>query len=182
MNDPISLKQMLNGYVRVWNEVGDFVEAHNLVVYTGGDIIAALLAGQPEYRISHMYFAYENTAGAPAITITPVRNDTAATYAALIAPQDYLRAPIIEPPQITAADVNHNGNRVTFNSIANAATGENGTSYGAAFSSKVWNVGLVAAPTGATAGDVLYASFTLPTEIPAAGSGQVSATWATEAD
>lgn len=181
MNSTLNLKKLLTGYVRVWNELGQSVEANNLVVYTGGDVIAQLLAGNSEYRISHMYFAYENTAGAPTAP-APTRSSTTTFYSGLIAPQDYLRAATLQPPTITAADANHNGNRATFTAIANSVAGENGTPYGAANNSKVWNVGLVAAPTGAVAGDVLYASFTLPTEIPAAGSGQISATWATEAD
>jgi len=181
MNDSLSLDKLLTGYVKVWNEAGDVVYGTNLVVYTGGDIIAQLLAGNNEYRISHMYFGYENTAGAPSFA-APARTDTAAFFSGLVAPQDYLRAPTLEPTILTAADANHNYNRATFTSIAVSSVGENGTPFSAGNNSKVATLGLVAAPTGLTAGDVLYARYNLGTALPAAGSGQVSATWATEAD
>lgn len=182
MSDKLSLKQFLTGRVVVWNTIGDVVRATNLVVYTGGDIIAQLLAGNAEYRISHMYFGFENTSGTP-VFAPPDRSDTAASaFHSLASPQDYLRAPILLPSQIVAADANHNGNRVTFVAVSNATVGENGLDFGAANDSQVASLGLVAAPTGATAGDVLYARVNLPTPLPAAGSGQVSASWSTEAD
>lgn len=181
MSDKLSLKQFLRGYVTVWNTDGGIVRARNLVVYTGGDIIAALLAGKGEYQISHMYFGFENTAGSPSFA-APARGDTTTFFSSLSSPQDYLRAPILLPTQIDAADANHDGNRATFVAVSNATSGENGLDFGAAHDSQVATLGLVAAPTGSVAGDVLYARVNLPTPLPAAGSGQVSASWATEAD
>jgi hypothetical protein len=171
----------LRGYVEVRNERGDVVRAKNLVVYTGGDIIAKLLGGSPEYRISHIYFAYENTAGAP-VPPVPARTDTAAIFHSLAAPFDYLRAPVLVPPAFSASDVNHNYNQAAFTAIASAVSGMHGVPFGAINNSKVYALGLVAAPTGAAAGDILYAHFALPAALPAAGSGQISATWMTEAD
>ena len=182
MLDRTLLTNLLRGYVRVTNEAGDTVEAHNLVTYNGGDIIAQLLAGNDEYRISHMYFAFENTAGSPA-PAAAARTDTAATnYHALSSPEDFLRAPVINPPTLAAADANHLYNQATFVAVATDTVGVNGVAFGAASNSKVYAVGLVAAPTGIYTGDLLYANFILPTALAAAGSGQVSATWATEAD
>lgn len=181
MTEQLDLKKMLTGYVRVWNEAGDVVEGRNLVVYTGGDIIAQVLAGNAEYRISHMYFGFENTAGAP-VFAAPARSDTVAFFSGLVAPQDYLRADILQPVLLDASDGNHNSNRATFNAISVASVGENGTPFGSASNSKVATLGLVAAPTGDVSGDVLYARYNLATALPAAGGGQVSATWATEAD
>jgi len=181
MNDRLNLSAMLSGYVRVWNDAGDVVEGKNLVVYTGGDIIAQLLAGNCEYRISHFYFGYENTVGAP-VAPAAARTDTVSYFSSMAPPQDYLRAAILEPPVLSASDVNHNSNVATFNSVATATIGENGLAFGPANDSKVFTVGMVAAPTGAVGGDVLYARYVLPVPLPAAGSGQVSATWATEAN
>ena len=178
MLDPIPT---LRGYVEVRNEAGLVIRSKNLVVYTGGDIIAKLLGGSPEYRISHIYFAYENTAGVP-VPPVPARTDTAAYFHTLAAPFDYLRAPVLVPPVYSASDANHNFNQAAFTAIVSAVTGENGLAFGSASNSKVYSLGLVAAPTGATAGDMLYAHFALPAALPAAGSGQVSATWMTEAD
>ena len=181
MSDIIDLKKFLRGFVRVTNEAGLSVEAHNLVVYTGGDILAQLLAGNPQFRISHIYFGFENTAGVPTFA-APARSDTADFFAALSAPQDYLRAAVLAPVLLEAADGNHNYNRATFTAIAASAVGVNGVSFGAGFNSQVATLGLVAAPTGVVGGDVLYARVNLATPLPAAGSGQVTATWATEAN
>jgi hypothetical protein len=180
MLDKLMIHNFLKGYVRVWNEAGMVVESHNLVVYHGGDIIAQLLAGNPEYRISHMYFAYENTVGVPAPP-AEARTDTVAYFDGLVAPEDYIRTPILEPPQLVAGDVDHNFNRVTFVAVASAIAGEHGVPFGAASNSQVSNIGLVAAPTGIVTGDILYARYVLPVALPAVGSGQISATWATEA-
>ena len=172
----------LRGRVRVQNEAGQTVESQNLVVYNGGDIIAQLLAGNPEYRISHICFAYENTVGVPAPAAAD-RTDTAASvFHSLVPPFDFLRAAVLQPPTLAAADGNHLFNLATFVAIAADAVGVLGLPFGAANDSKIYAVGLVAAPTGVYTDDLLYAHFILPTPLPAAGSGQVSAAWATEAD
>jgi hypothetical protein len=171
----------LRGWVRLQNEAGLVVESHNLVVYTGGDIIAGALAGLTGYYINYMYFGYENTAGVPAPPAA-ARTDTVATFVAYTAPKDYLRTPTLVPPVISTSDVNHNGNVVTFSAIATATVGVNGLAFNAGVNSKVFDVGLVCSPTGLIASDILYAHFILPTALPAVGGGQVSATWATEAD
>ncbi len=182
MKSRVDLKKLLRGYVRLENEAGEVVEGRNLVVYTGGDIIAQLLTGNLDYQITHMYFGYENTLGVPSKPAAS-RTDTAASiFHALVAPDDFLRAPILQPVTLEAADVNHSFNRATFNAVANGSAGVLGLDYGAAFNSKVWGVALVASPGVDYTGDWMYAYYVLPTALPAAGTGQVSATWATEAD
>ncbi len=171
----------LRGWVRVQNEHGQFVESHNLVVYSGADIIAALLGGLSTYAISHMYFGYENTAGTPAPPAA-ARTDNAATFAAYTTPKDYLRAPILQPPVFSSSGSDYDANVVTFSSIATATVGINGIPFAAGSNSKVFDVGLVASPTGLIASDILFAHFILPTALPAVGGGQVSATWAVEAE
>lgn len=170
------------GYVRVRNAAGQCAEAKNLVVYNGGDILAQLLAGNAQYRISHMYFGFENTAGSP--TPSPAaRTDTAdSAFHSMAAPQDFVIADALQPAVLEAADANHLFNRVLFHAIANALAGVNGVPFSAANDSKVFSVGLVASPTGAYLDDLLYAHFILPTALPVVGSGQISASWATEAD
>jgi len=172
----------LRGRVRVANEDGFAYESSNLVVYGGGDVLASLLAGYTAYKISHMLFAYHNTAGT-ADTVVPARTDTVASaFTALASPKDYIRASVLSPAQITASSGLYSGNQATFVAIANAATGIHGVSFNAASNSKVNALGIVAAPTGLAAGDVLYAYFGLSTAVPVVGSGQVTATWTLEAD
>ncbi len=173
----------LRGRVRVTNADGFTYESSNLVVYGGGDIIARLLAGYTEYRISHMLFAYHNTAGT-ADSVVPARTDTVANkFTALNGTtKDYIRASVLSPAQMSASGVNYSSNQATFVAIANAVTGVKGLAFGAGSNSKVNAIGIVAAPTGAAAGDVLYAHFGLSTAVPAVGSNQVTATWTLEAD
>lgn len=171
--------ERLHGRVRISNGV-DVCDTDNLVVYGAGDILMALLAGKPEYKISHLYVVYHNTTGTPtALAVT--RSDTAATLRGVVSPMDCLRVPIYAPAALTAGDVNHAGNRATFVAVANATTGVNGVAFGPANNSKVVNIGLVAAPTGAAAGDILYAHYVLPTPLAVVGSGQISVSWLQEA-
>jgi hypothetical protein len=128
-----------------------------------------------------MYFGYENTLLVPAPPAA-ARTDTAALFAAYAAPKDYLRAPIMQPPIISSSGINYLGNVATFSSIATAVVGVNGLPFTAGSDSKVFDLGLVASPTGLVASDILFAHFILPTALPAVGGGQVSATWAVEAD
>jgi len=178
MRDKASLRR---GYVRLTNEAGQTVEARNLVVYTGGDILAKLLAGDMDYQIGCMYFGFENTLLVP-VPIVPARADTAALFHAFVAPRDFIRAPVLSPPAFSASDANHNFNQATFVAVTTASVGELGVPFGSANNSQVFHLGLLATPTTVYTDDVLYAEFSLPTPLPAVGSGQISATWMQEAD
>lgn len=153
--------------------------------YTAGDIIAALLSGDQTYRLSHMYVVFENTAGA-GTPLVPARADvagTGGTFLSLAGNYDFIRIPVLPTAVISAVDGNHNGNRATFTGVGTAAVGEaQGLTFSAAANSKVVNIAIVAAPTGAVAGDVLYSHSDLATPLPVAGSGQAGATYAVEID
>lgn len=171
----------LRGHVRVSNENGEYRDSHNIIVYTGGDIITQLLGSQSQYRISGVYFAFQN--GGTPVAPSPSRLITASTFRALTAPQDFIKAPVLIPPTFTASDVNHTANQATFVSIASATVGSlNALPFGSGSGSQVFMLGLIASPTGAIPGDFLYAYFGLPSPLPAAGSGQISASWMVEAD
>lgn len=170
-----------HGHVRVWNEAGNSTEADNLIVYSGGDIVAQLLGGLIAYRLSVMYFAFENTTGTPS-ALVPSRADTNVTFRLLYTPQDFIRASITEPVQFAASGGDYTANIATFLAISNAAIGEGGVNFGAAYNSQVMNLALLAVPTGSINDDVLFSHFALPTPIPAAGSGQIFAAWSIQAD
>lgn len=174
-------KNLLHGHVRVWNELGQTVESDNLVVYNGGDILIKLLAGDATYKVGYIYFIYENTVGVP-VPMVPARTDTASMFHALVAPRDFVRAGVINPPVFSASDGDHLYNQATFLAIASATVGVLGVPFGVASNSKVFGLAMVAAPTGVYTGDLLYAHYSLPTPIAAAGSGQISASWMAEAD
>ncbi len=175
LSDTLSFDQ-LAGYVRATNEHGETVEGKNIVVYNGGDIIMKCLAGNPTYRLSIMYFAYENTAGTPTPP-TPARTDTVAYFTGLVAPKDYIVANIILPVTLAAADGNHLYNKGTFVAISNGVVGEHGVAFTPGANSKVVSIGLVARPTGLIGGDVLYAHYALGTALNVVGTGQITVAW-----
>lgn len=168
----------LYGRVRVTNADGFESYGRNTVVYTGADIVAKLLGGNTSYAISHFYFEYQNTAGTPAPQANG-RGLTAATVRSyLTSDKDLIRAQISGTPSPSASSASYNYNQCTFTAVSNATTGLlNGLAFTAAANSKVMAVCMVAAPTGAVAGDVLYARYVLGTAVPVVGGGQVASTW-----
>lgn len=151
--------------------------------YTAGDIIAALLSGDLTHKISHVYFIYENNVAPTALT--PARGDTAGTggtFLSLAGNYDFIRVPVLATPAIAAVDGNHNGNRVTFTAVGTGVGEAQGLAFSAAANSHVVNVALVAAPTGAVGGDILYSHTDLAIPLAVVASGQVSITYSAEID
>jgi hypothetical protein len=183
MRDTFEIPERLTGRVLVRNDAGAEADGHNDVVYTGGDVIAQLLAGKSNYRISHVYFEYENTAGTPSAGAV-ARTDRAADIHGYTAPRDIIRAALIAEPLIEAADGDHDGNQVTFHALTTSSTGLlNSLPFSAGSDSKIFAVCLVAAPAGSNhLQDVLYARFVLSTAVPVTGGGQASCTWITKAN
>ncbi len=176
----LDLSQMYHGKVRCWNDAGVEVFGHNDVVYQGGDVLAHLAAGDSQYRISHMYFEYENTAGS--VTAGSVsRADTAASRQGVSAPYDLIRAPLVAVPLLAAADGNHLANQATFYALTTASVGAiSGLPFTAGANSKVYAMCLVAAPGGSDRlQDQLYARWILSSAVPVSGSGLISGSWIT---
>lgn len=171
----LDLSNSCVGRVVVSNGV-DTVTAYNAVVYQGGDILAALAGGQSQYKFSYLYFEYENTSGSPSAG-SVARTDTAATRQGVTTPYDLVRAPFVSNPVYNTTDGNHAANQTTFFAITSATTGLNGLPFTSGANSKIYAVCLVASPTGAASGDMLYARALLGTPLPVAGSGQVSGSY-----
>lgn len=174
----LDLPDIYRGFIRCSNDAGLVVVSHNDVVYQGGDILAKLAAGNSNYKISHMYFEYQNTAGS--VTAGTVsRADTAASRQGVSSPYDLIRAPLVAVPNLTAADGNHAFNQATFYALTTATTGLlHGLSFSAGANSKIYAMCLVAAPGGSDQlQDLLYARAILSSPLPVSGSGQVSGAW-----
>jgi len=181
MRDALNLKTMVRGSVRLQSGIYA-VAGWNLVTYQGGDILAALLSGDQRFKISHMYFEFENVDGVPGAAAA-ARTDTGASVRSLATPRDLVRAPLVATPLKSAADANHAGNRVTFHALTTASVGLiNGLPFGAASFSKVYAACLVAAVGGADhTQDLVYARWIPPAPLPVV-QGQVSGTWTTAAN
>ncbi len=166
---------------RVQVRCGDAVaEGHNDVTYQGGDILAALMAGHPEYKISHAYLEFANTEELDSGSFS--RSDTAASRQAVSEPYDLLRAPLIAVPLIEAADEDHDGNRATYLALSNSASGLiHDLDFTAEAGSQIYAACLVAAPGGSDhLQDLVYARYILDSVIPVTGLGQVTIAWMTD--
>jgi hypothetical protein len=180
MNSSLLLSSLFKNRLVVSNGV-DTVEGYNLVTYTGGDIVAQLLAGNSAYKISHIAFEYENNAGA-VTEGAAARSDTVATkLTALTGIRDYLKAPLSAVPSLSAGDGNHLSNVATFIATSTATSGIHSVAFGPGSNSKIYAVSLLASPTGVNTADVMFARYILGAVLPAVGAGQVSATWSVAA-
>lgn len=168
----------MNNTVLVTNEAGEFSIGKNLVVYHGADIVAGCLAGLAPYKISHIAFEYENTAGTPSPAAAARTDTVASALLALSGNFDYLRAPLSASPLITSGGANYVGNQVTFTATSTATVGAgHALAFSAGSNSKIYAVSLLAAVSGVNTGDVMFARYILGTPLAAVGAGQVNATW-----
>ena len=174
-----SLSSSLHGHVTVTVDGVDYSEK-NLVVHSGADVLAALLAGNNDYRITYAYIEYENTVGAPTPLPIDRANNTAELHG-MTAPQDFLRAPLSALPMRSPTSADYTGNQVTFHATSSSTAGTiNALSFGAAANSQVIAVSLIASPGSGFSQDVLYARHVLASPQSVTGLGQVSVTWQTE--
>ncbi len=173
------LPSRYHGRVIVSNGDGVVVEGHNDVVYQGADVLANLAAGNATYRISHMYFEFQNTVtpAADAFALT----DTAISRQGVTGTSDLIRAPLIAAPSISSTGEDYASNQVIFHSLTTVTTGLiNDLDFDAGADSHVVSMCLVAAPGGSNhLQDLIYARFILASPLPVSGSTQISGTWPT---
>jgi hypothetical protein len=147
------LDAQAKGSIRIFSfnketgEITTLIERPNLILYSGADILANVVSGNPAYAINVMYIEYENTAGTP----TPPAYDRTggfAYYNGLVTPKDIIRVPLITQPDISSSDVAlYDGNQPTFFSVSEGSVGAvAGINFNSASNSKVYGAALVAAP------------------------------------
>ena len=132
-----------NGHIKM------LVEQKNIIPYQGADILARLLAGDDTCAPGAMFFEFENTAGSPSVP-SPTRSEGIDYYLSdlLLDPdKDYIRAPLVVSPAISASGSDYNGNQVTFFAITSGLTGVHGRTFDQAVNSKVYGVALAATPS-----------------------------------
>ncbi len=131
-------------------QIKKLIEKRNLVLYSGADILARLLSGDPSFGVNAMYLEFKNLAD-PSDPITPPpfdRTGGIAYYNGLASSPDtdFLRVPLAVSPAFTASDVNYTGNQVTFFAQSEGLSGFHGKLFGPANNSAVYGAGLIAAP------------------------------------
>ena len=172
-------------YDAAGRRVGPVLRGRNLRTISSNQVLARILAGQREYRIGGIYFEYENTAGAPAAPAFD-KTTTVEDFHNLVAPKDYVRAPLTAQPVLQTGDSLATGdavedNRAVFFAQAIADEGENGVGFTAGDDSKIVSVGLVAMPVADDpTQDLLYARFALSTPFAKVAGQNPGVTWTTE--
>ena len=134
---------------------------NNIVVNSGVDLMATLLAGRG-VAPNTMYLEFMNTAGAPPV-ITPDAAEGRDYYAGVELNGDdnhgYLRLALAAQPQLESSDAAFNSDRVQFIAISNADYGLYGASaFSDVANSKVFGLALVAAvDAGDRSRDIVFA-------------------------
>lgn len=121
----------------------------NLYTYSGADIAARLVGGQPSYKLGTMYMEFENVASPGDAIIPPTygRGDGIEYYTGLSTPRDFLRIPITLSPTIISSDATkYDGNQITFFAISSGDVGMHGVAFSHTANSSVFGGALVASP------------------------------------
>jgi hypothetical protein len=151
-------------------------------------VIKALFHGDADYRLSAMYFEYENVA-TPVTTVTvPTfnRGEGLSYYTGLGANKDYLRVTLSGLPSITTESgyesyfTSGQGNIANCFAQTSGTAGMLGRPFSDANNSKVYGVGLLATPSWADeTQDILFARayFSVPNQQLKLSGSQIGVTW-----
>lgn len=137
--------------------------SQNLVLFSGADVLANLIAGRPGWNISTLYLEFKNLAspGDPVSAPTYDRTGGIEYYTGLAASPDtdFVRVPLTTLPMFGNSDnTKYNNNLVTFFAMSEGTVGFHGKPFSAAANSAVYGAALVAAPNFADQSqDVVYA-------------------------
>ena len=159
----------------------DLVEdIDNLVVYGAADILAQVLTGNMAYKLSTMYFEFDNLVFTPPPAHLTDRTANRAYYDFPPGTRDYLRLPLSGAPALTASTLDYTGNRLTYFGMT-AGSGQLGEAGQANYTNGVSNVigvGLLASPTPLVpANDVLFSRVYLAVPIQKEANKQVAISW-----
>lgn len=132
------------------NRVVKEISTHNLILFSGADVLAQCLSGNAKYAVSTMYLEFMNLAS-PSDPITPPAFDRTggiAYYNGLVSSPDtdFIRVPLTVNPTIVPSGVDYAGNRLTFFGMTEGTTGFFGKPFTAGANSAVFGAGLIAAP------------------------------------
>ncbi len=154
----LNADKALAGFVKIWKvdpssgESSLIVDKSNLILRGGTQVIAKALGGATGYGIWGMYIGFNNNT-----SFTPPAIDTSYTntFASFTSPFGFLREPLTFTPNYMSSAGGYVDNTVLFSTMVTTAT----KAGGAAFingTSNIYEVALVAAPTGGLAGDVVF--------------------------
>jgi len=165
------------GYVQessgLW--IPQFTVPRNLILYRGADILARLLGGDTKYIVNTMYFEYTNGV---VPSITPLPGEGQSYYSGLTGSQDFIRSPVDLTPLWSSSDVaKYTGNIVRFFSATAGTAGYHSVAFSQGAGSKVYGGALVATPTDAFSGDIVFARFYFPSALTKLDGMQIGIKW-----
>lgn len=126
------------------------ISTHNLILFSGADVLAQCLAGNSKFAVTTMYLEFKNL-GSPGDPIVPPAFDRTGGigyYNGLVSSldTDFIRVPLTVNPTITPSGLEYNGNRLTFFGMTEGTTGFFGKPFNPGVNSAVYGAGLIAAP------------------------------------
>lgn len=139
------------------------VSKPNTILYQGADLLAELLAGQPNRRVSHFYVGYSNVATYPAANYLIDKTKPGFLNTTN---QGYIRVPLTYPAALAKADTlsdNYANNLVMFsvllnNPIGHVVPGGAALTSGTTNPSRFFEAALVCATNpAASSGDKVFA-------------------------
>ena len=152
-----SLERSGRGDVTIFNfeaktkKIKQQISTHNLILYSGADILAQCLAGTPGYKIAAMYIEYQNLASPTDPVVVPAFDRTGGIeyYNALgSSPNgDFLRVPLVTNPTVSSSNMtDYAGNVMSFFAMSEGTAGFFGRPFNASSNSAVLGAALVATP------------------------------------
>ena len=155
----LAADKALSGFVKIWKtdpSTGEsflVVDKPNLILRGGTKIIAQALGGTAGYNIWGMYIGYnnQNTFTAPNIDVNYTNTFSGAGSTGNFG---YLREPLTFTPNYLSTAGGYDSNTVLFSTMVTSATKAGGVNFDTTCS--IYEVALIAAPTGAVAGDVVF--------------------------
>jgi hypothetical protein len=183
------------GFPALWDITPDGVwipcaVTQNTLMVEWGYAAARLFGfGDRSYKINRLYVEFENVAAPEDPVSTPAYDEFELRdyYDNLVAPRDYLRIPLEGDPQLFIGTGYENyftsgetGNALLFKGVTQGAVGVNGVPFSNGTNSKIFGVGLVAAPVdGDKTQDVLIcrAYYAEAAQKLKPASGEVGISW-----
>lgn len=168
----------------VTKRVAKHLHNHNLILYSGADVLAAALSGKAGWFVNTMYLEYQNLAspGDPTVIPTFDRSGGIDYYNGLSSSpdSDFLRVSLLTNPLITSTNPTlYNGNQAAFFALSEGSTGFFGKPFGPGSNSAVCGAALVCAPDPTSqATDVVFArTYTNIDKILVQAGFQVGVNW-----
>jgi hypothetical protein len=134
-------------YNKKTGEIKDFIECRNKILYSGGDVLAQCLIGNPAFAVNTMYMEFVNNPSGPVTPPSFDRTGGIDYYNGLASVDhvDFLRIPFTVNPLINSSNPDlYKGNQSTFFAISEGSEGRWGKSF--PVGSAVYGAALVAAP------------------------------------